>query len=489
MRRLLAAVLLPLPLGAQDVVLREAGPPALAAIVRDAIDHPHRLHAGSGRIEFARDSTIPTSLVVLGRPTYVASRVRGDVLVIGGDLFLRPGSEITGRAIAIGGTVARTTLGQVGGSVESFRDDTYLISASGPPYQLDYRNQRVGAPPLFQLAGLQGLLMPSYTRVDGLSLPVGALVTLGERLVELEPRLTYRSRLGVVDPGVAIRVGVDRPLRFEADVARSTRTNDDWIYSDLLNSALMLGVGRDTRNYFRADGGTARLIAMRRGSALTLEPFVGGRIEKVSPIAATGNVWSILGRSSVEGGQRPNPLVEPGTISSALGGLDAAYKAGPVTGKFRATAEQSLKTPGGTSSFTQVTLHGTVGFPTFSTHDLRIEGHAVATAGDSVPRSRYAYLGGSGTLGLLDLLEQGGPKLLFLDSRYRIPIDRIVLPFVGSPAITLRHQMGAAGVRSLPSLEQAVGVGLSVKMLRMDFLTDVAGERGSKISFGVSLSG
>lgn len=489
MRFLLAAMLLPLPLGAQDVVLRTAGPPALAAIVRDVLDHPHRLHAGTGQIEFPRDSTIPTSLIVLGRPTYVSSRVRGDVVVIGSDLFLRPGSEISGRAIAIGGTVARSTLGQVGGTVQSYRDDTYLISASGPPYQLDYRNQRVGKPPLFQLAGLQGLLMPSYTRVDGLSLPVGALVTLGERLVELQPSLTYRSRLGVVDPGVDVRIGVDRPLRLEAELGRSTRTNDDWIYSDLLNSALMLGVGRDTRNYFRADGGTARLIAMRRGAAYTLEPFIGGRIEKVSPIAATGNVWSVLGRSSVEGGQRPNPLVEPGTVGSALGGLDLRYKAGPVTGKFTAAAEQSLKAPTGTSSFTQLTLHGAVGFPTFSTHDLRIEGHAVATAGDSVPRSRYAYLGGSGTLGLLDLLEQGGSQLLFLDSRYRIPIDRLVLPFVGSPAITLRHQMGAAGVGSLPTLEQAVGVGVSVRMLRMDFLTDVAGDRGSKISFGVSLSG
>lgn len=486
MRLLAAVLLLPVTLGAQEVVLREAGPPAIAAVVRDAIARPYRLQAGSGPVVFARDSTIPMSLVVLGRPTYLASRVLGDVVVIGGDLFLRPGSEVRGRAVAIGGTVSRSALGQVFGDVRSYRDETYAISETGPPYELRYHDRRVAAPPLFQLAGLQGLLMPAYDRVNGLSLPVGARVTAG--IVELEPSLAYRSRLGVVDPRLVARVGAGRALWLEADVARSTRTNDAWIYDDLLNSALMLGLGHDTRNYFRAEGGTARLVGRVQRATYSLEPFVGGRYEKVSPIS-TGSVWSILGRKSIEDAARPNPLVEPGTIGSALGGAELTYKAGLVTGRLAALAEQSVRTPAATSSFRQLTLHGAIGFPTFGTHDLRIEGHAVATSGDTVPAARFAYLGGSGTLTMLDLLEQGGSQLLFLDSRYRIPIDRIVLPLVGSPSITFRHQMGAAGIGSLPRLEQAVGAGLAVKMLRLDFMRDVTGERGSKVGFGVSISG
>ena len=75
-----------------------------------------------------------------------------------------------------------------------------------------------------------------------------------------------------------------------------------------------------------------------------------------------------------------------------------------------------------------------------------------------------------------------------MESRYMIPLDRVVLPLVGSPVVTLRHIMGAAGVRRLPSLEQEIGVGLGLNALRFDFTTDVAKSRGHKFGIGISLS-
>ena len=70
---------------------------------------------------------------------------------------------------------------------------------------------------MFQLAGFSGVMLPTYDRVDGASVPVGALVTLGNRVVELQPFATYRSRLGVVDPGVTIRITPERSLRLDAE--------------------------------------------------------------------------------------------------------------------------------------------------------------------------------------------------------------------------------------------------------------------------------
>ncbi len=489
MRALLATLLAAAPaLRGQTLVLSDTSGHA-AAIVREVAARPHILVGGRGALVYPRDSTISSSLIVLGRPTYLASRVIGDVVVVGGDLFLRPGVDVAGRAVSIGGTVARTTLGRVGGVVESLPDDRFGIAESDGRYTLTRQAEANDAKPaMFQLAGFHGVKIPTYERVSGLSLPVAGLVVLGRNAVEIEPSVTYRSRLGVFDPAVALRVGPEKPLSFEARVGRETRTNDAWIYSDLVNSALTLLTGRDARNYFRSRIGEARVLGRVERGTLIVEPYAGARVERVTPITAAGNVWSATGRKSEEKIRRPNPLVEAGDIRSGLVGSKLTYSAGDVTGRLSAGVEQSFAHPAGTTDFTQVTLDGRVEFPTFSTQRLAVQGHAVTTRGDLVPRARYAYLGGSGTLPVMELLEQGGAQLVFVESRYSIPIDRIQLPVVGAPVVTLRHLMGAAGPQSLPSLEQEIGVSLGLSALHLDVTTDVSGRRGSKVGVGISLS-
>ena len=482
----LAALLAPAVMGAQDVVLREPGPERVASIVRNVAAQRHALRAGSGALVLPRDSVVQSSLLVLGRSTYLSSRVQGDVVVVGGDLFLRTGSEITGRAVAIGGGVYRSFLGTVGGPVESYRDDDYVIAATNDRYELVYQSRR-DRPPILQLAGVQGLLVPYYERVSGLSLPVGALLTVGDRAAEIEPFVTYRSRLGVVDPGVRVRIGPERTLRVEAEVGRSTRTNDAWMRKDLINSFLALAFGNDGRNYFRADGGTARAIAHVERPGVTIEPFIGARYEKVRPITAIGNVYSFTGRNSLELMARPNPNVERGEIGSALLGASLNYSVGPVRARLGAEGERSFRTPDGTSSFTQLTLDGTIEFPTFRTQRLRIDAHGLATMADSTPRARYAYLGRGGTLPLLDLLEQGGDRLLFVESRYEIPVAAIVLPRIGSPTLHLRHLMGSAGVGALPALEQELGVGVGISVLRFEATFDAAGDRDPRYGVVVTI--
>ena len=72
-----------------------------------------------------------------------------------------------------------------------------------------------------------------------------------------------------------------------------------------------------------------------------------------------------------------------------------------------------------------------------------------------------------------------------MESRYQIPVAAIVLPTVGSPTLHLRHLMGAAGVGSLPKLEQEIGVGVGISMIRVEGIFDVAGERDAR--YGVSV--
>lgn len=485
----LLALVAPAALGAQQIILRDAGPAPASKIIEHALATPHTTRVGSDELVIPRDSSFATSLLVLGRPTYLAGRVDGDVVVVGADLFLRPGSDVRGRAIAVGGTVATTTLGSVGGGTLSLRDETYDITREDSALVLRHRDLRAAdITPVVSLAGLQGLLFPGYDRVDGLSLPVGVALASPEGLVNLEVTATYRSRLGTVDPGATLSVMPSPRLRLDIDGGRRTRTSDDWIYSDAVNSLTSLFAGIDTRNYFRSVGGEARLIATVDRSSVLLEPYIGARVERVSPVSATGDVWSLVGRDDSLRMARPNPLVEKGDLTTALAGADWELFVNDITGHGYLHAEQSFSAPDGTSNFLQFTLHNSVQFPTFGTQSLRVEVHGVAGFGDDTPMSRYVYLGGTGTLATLDLLEEGGTTLLFVEGRYQIPLDAIQLPVIGAPVLSIRDAFGGAGVGRLPDFQHEVGVGIGVSALHLDVNTAVAGRKRTKVSLGISLS-
>jgi len=164
----------------------------------------------------------------------------------------------------------------------------------------------------------------------------------------------------------------------------------------------------------------------------------GGAYADIGPRVSQKSGFTSAGPYDIEHIARPNPLVERGEIGSALLGAAVEYRVGTVQARLLGEGEQSFKTPDRTSSFTQLTLNGSIEFPTFASQRLRIDAHAVATAGDTTPRARFAYLGRNGTLPLLELLEQGGDRLVFVDSRYEIPVSVLVLPKLGSPMISPR---------------------------------------------------
>jgi hypothetical protein len=186
---------------------------------------------------------------------------------------------------------------------------------------------------------------------------------------------------------------------------------------------------------------------------------------------------------------RPNPLVEQGDIGSALVGAELRT-IGKIAARVAFDLEQGFSVPAGTSTFTQVTLDGSVELPGFRSQTLTMHAHGVGTSSDAAPRARYAYLGGSGTLRTLDLLEMGGTALVYLESRYLIPIEKIQLPFnLGAPSLTLRDAFGSAGVGSLPDFqhEVGIGIGLGLDILRLEYTRAVAGKRGSEFGVGISL--
>lgn len=484
--------------GAQPrVVIVDHGPGPSGRILAEVLAKPHRLiEPDTARFTLPRDAHVTTNLVVLGRTAAVDGQVDGDLVVVGGDLFVHPGARIGGRAVAIGGAVYSSTLALPLNQPQSFRDNTFVIASTPSGYELTYRSLYADATPPLTFPGVYGLRVPSYDRVNGVSVPVGPAFSFADDRGTANFLATYRSDLGKIDPSADVALQLTRRLRLAGSVGRGTFSNDRWIRADYVNSAYTLLVGKDTRNYHRADRAEATVHRLWETTTLTLEPFLGARGERswaVGPwLGEDGSPWSLMERGdTLEGMLRPNPPVPDLDIVSGLIGSDLSWEAGGVRATGRLQAERSLHIDGpslsGTTAFTQLTLDVNVTFLTFGDQQYEVDAHHVTTPAGPPPLQRFSYIGGSGTLPFLDLLEQGGGELLFLDQRYTIPVSRIQLGVLGMPTLLLRHRLGSAGLERLPTLEQTLGIGVIVSILRGEFDIDPSTQE-TRVSVGFSFA-
>ncbi|MDQ6887980.1 MAG: hypothetical protein M3068_11895 [Gemmatimonadota bacterium] len=469
----------------ETVVVGRAGRGPAGAILQHALSVPHRaIRGGQAPVSLPRDSTYATTILVIGGDATVGSTVQGDVIVVGGDLFLHPGASISGRAIAIGGGVYNSSLARVVGGTLEFRDLTFDAVDSPGRVTLEYRALDVAAVERVSFPIIRGFRLPEYTRVDGAVLPWGPRLTLAEGRLEIDPTVTYRTDLGKLDPAIGARMQLTERTLLDGRIERATLSNDRWIQSDIANTLSTLVRGRDYRNYYRADRAELRLRRLLPGAASDASVWIGMRGEKAWSVRE-GGPWSLTERTdTLDGILRPNPMILPGTIGSALLGGSLEWASVGVKMTSDAELELPFASPG-SRHFTQATVNATLGFPTFGTQTFSLLSHVVYAVGDSAPPQRYAYLGNTGTLPTFRLLELGGDRLLSVMSIYEIPLERFRLPIVGAPSIGLIHMLGAAGVHRLPPLEQNLGFRLTLTPLRVEFDLDPASKR---TAFGVGLT-
>lgn len=335
--------------------------------------------------------------------------------------------------------------------------------------------------------------LPSYDRVNGVSLPFGPTVTVGDndRLI-VNPALTYRSNLGKIDPSLSIigQITADSTLGFSLRGSRGTFTNDRWIRSDLLNSLVSGGLGHDARNYFRGDRGEARLTSALKLPLDVAMLFVGARSERDwSTGWQTGTPrgpYSIFGRrDTTDGIQRRNPAINAGHIASAIAGGHAEYAGLPGSAMLDVLFEAAGKSPTG-GSFQQLTVTEAADIATFRNQHIEVGGHLVTTATSSVtPSQRFSYVGGSGSLATVPLLGIGGDHLYFLDVLYVIPISGIAIPVLGSPYIAPHFATGSASVGGFGRPTQNIGGRIGVSVFTIDYLVN---PRTHKHDFGAGLS-
>lgn len=470
----------------------ERGPGRAGALLTEVLSRPYTLRAPASRqVEFPGDSTFDRTLVVVGADVMLGATVRGDVMVVGGDLFLRPGAHVSGRAIAFGGGVYRSLEGGVEGDVSAFRDATFDVAAAAAGddvIRVSHRSTALDYREFVSFPGLYGLRAPAYDRVDGVSLAVGPRLTLDGGRLTLDPVITYRSDLGEVDPALGAELSLDERSTLIARAERGTFTNDGWSRSDAVNSAASLLLGNDARNYWRATRVEASLAREFPLSAGPLTLSAGGRWEdarSVGPEAGTrSGPWSLRAADDAEGMLRPNPPILRGQLVSVLADGSLPLLVGDLSGSTSLRLEVPLSSPDD-SRWLQATLNAQLTVPTFGAQRLDMRLHAVATAGDDAPPQRWSYLGGGSTLATLKRLEHGGDMLLYVDGAYLVPLPTPQLPMLGAPVVALRYAVGSAGVGSLPAFVQNVGGEVGFSLLRLGVMIDPATGR-SALSISVS---
>ena len=479
--------------GAQIITLDDPGPRAASRELRGVLARPYRVIVGSDSIlALPRDSTVTGTIIIIGVPRVtVASTVQGSVVVIGGDLWLHPGVAISEHALVFGGGVYATMLGTVGGRTVAYRDFTYDVRQTADGYALTYRALSFDEYSPIELPGAYGVRVPAYDRVNGLSLPFGPRFWLDSTRYSVEPIITYRSDLGAIDPELRATMFVSRASTVALTAGRTTLTNEGWIRGSFINSVTSLFAGSDVRNYWRADRAVLRYDREVERDAGVITPFIGAQTERgwsVGPgMGATSGPWSVVGRNDEEEGMlRPNPPVIRGRLSSLLGGADADLQLQDVSVAIRSAMEVGLDAPND-ARFLQTTVNARVQFPAIRNHRFQSELHSVMTLGDIAPPQRFNYLGGSGTLPTMLLLSMGGDELLFVESMYTIPIERISVTFLGSPSVSVRHMIGSAGVDHLPGFVNNVGVRLAWSLFKADFVLDPE-TRDTDFSIGLSFA-
>jgi hypothetical protein len=448
--------------------------------VRAVLSEPHQMicTADSGSVTLAKGTTIPQSVVIFAHAATVEANVHGDVMVIGGDLFLHPGSHIDGHAIAICGGVYASAEAYVKNGVVIEPCQKMRLANDGPTVTVEYWPRGLAPPVAVRFPVFFGFRIPSYDRSDGLSAGWGPTLNFDNAHVHLAPIVTYRSNLGHFDPSTVLSWSPASGTNLTFTGERTTATNDAWSRPGYFNSTATLGAGSDADNYYRSDRFSLRADHEWGDKQNNITPYVqvGDEFDQsVGPTLHSRHyAWSLIDPLDTSGVRRVNPPIDRGRVISATGGLKGSY-----TGSEGMTASGSLGievpfTSPVSGTWVQTTLDADVKFPTFADHTFEFTTHDVATAGTAAPAQRYAYVGGAPTIPTLYMLQEGGDDLVWLAGSYLIPVHLIAIPLFGYPQLGAYYTTASAGVRRLPHFTNNVGPQAIIGIFQFLFLIDPA---------------
>jgi len=383
-----------------------------------------------------RDAASPVgNLLVLDAALRVATTVPGTVFVVDGDLFLRPGARIEGDVVVLGGGYYASELAEVEGNVTYLPNDLYSVVPTDVGWKVYPVKEQ---PEAVKLHGLYGFGFPYYQRVDAVTLRWGATLraTGWAWQPSLEGELRFRTEQSEFEGTLKQYWYPSGFFQFGFEGERVTRTNEDWIRGDISNSLSYFFVGDDFRNYYRADRAA---FVMRGSEAAAWRPLLAFQWEEArSKVAAKQFV--LFGDDEPS----PNPAIDEGETVSLIAGMGFHRRSSRSRFEGSVRVEVADSSVAGDFSFIfgEARLYWLT--PGFGSHEVELFGIARGDLDGDLPGQRWSAFGGRATLPTYDLLSFRGPRLVYGQASYLIPITALRVTMIGPPKVLLRVVAGSA---------------------------------------------
>lgn len=322
MRRIALGLLLLVPVPA---IAQESTPlsPDAAASMLEFYNDPSTTRV-QRETRIAAGATVDGNVASLGGPLVVEGTIRGDVVVINGDLRLLPGARIDGEVRVAGGRIEGPSGAMAGGYTLHHEPIRFRVEGDRllPPEPGRPGLAAAGRPTWFGRTDLVATVDGSYNRVEGLPISVGPRIQLGHsNPTVLEARLSYRTRNGIRvhrrdlghDVGIEQYIGGHRGIALGLGLHRSIDPIEDAGITDTENSLATFVLHQDHRDHYRRHGWRAhvRFVGATRPYQVRVE-YRDESHQTVDP----GTPWSLLRNDSP---WRPQPLVAEGDLRSIVG--------------------------------------------------------------------------------------------------------------------------------------------------------------------------
>jgi len=410
------------------------------------------------------DETIRANVVVKAGDLIVYGTVDGDVLVVGGTLYLKDGGRVNGNARVINGNIVKDE----GGIVEGYMDKTRASTAG---YRFDRgrfnrSDYLLNVPWIDETTNFDNFIY-RFNRVEGHFIGLGS-----EKKYYWDGRRNF-SAYGSVGWGAKshrwrYNLGLGRQfllnsssdggelIEIGGEGHSLTDSRDQWIIGTNENTAASLLLHEDYRDYYGREGFSVHTGYYTRQDFVTAQLSVAYVLDKYTSLEKRTE-WSIFGGRKVF---RPNPVIDDGRMRSIVVtpgfSTETRTSRGQEGWTIYGTAEFADERYGGDFNFSQAIadIRRYQPLSWYDNFNIRLR---VGTSGGKVPAQKTFELGGLSSLHARPYKSEAGNRMILVNAEYIVNGDFLHdLDFW--PSELLRHfnfiVLSDAGLmRNVPSEE------------------------------------
>ncbi len=392
--------------------------------VEDEMRRGARTFEGHTVIE--TDDVIEGNIVVKAGDLIVYGEINGDVLVVGGTVYVKDGGRITGDVRVISGDIVK----EPGGVIEGYTDKTSART-------VDYRERRerfargttrLNANWVQELTTLDDFIF-RYNRVEGVFLGIGS-----EKKYYWEGQRSYTG-WGTIGYGLKsyrwrynlgfarqFALGEGKLIEFGIEGHNITDSKDEWLISQKENTAAALLIHEDYRDYFQRKGYGAHAAYYVQQENFTSQLRVDYLIDRYSSME-NRTEWAIFGGKKRF---RLNPPVDEGRMRSVFISSGVSTVARTMYGQegwsIYGTAEFAGKSADTDFGFHQYMLDVRRYQPLGRYDNVNIR-FRIGTSEGTLPYQKEFELGGLSTVHVYPFKYDIGNRMLLVNAEYIVNAD------------------------------------------------------------------